>query len=163
MLLYRRGAAGIEVFLVHPGGPFWSGREIGAWSIPKGECDDNEDPRCAAEREFAEETGVRLTVPLEELTTVRQSRGKEVRCWIAEGDLDPERLRSNSFTMEWPPHSGRRQEFPEADRGAWFAVDAARSALVPGQRPLMDALCMRLQNGRGDPADAAAQGEEQHR
>ncbi len=147
ILLYRRGAGGgLEVFLVHPGGPYWSGREVGAWSIPKGECDGAEDPRRAAEREFAEETGVDITVSLEELATVQQSTGKQVRCWIGEDDLDPARVRSNTFSMEWPPHSGRHQEFPEVDRGAWFAIDAARPALVPGQRPLLDALCERLQS-----------------
>ena len=144
-MLYRVGDRGLEVLLVHPGGPFWARKDLGAWSIPKGEYEPGEDPQACALREFEEETGTRLQAPeLIELGAVVQKAGKEVTAWAARGDLDPASVRSNSFTMEWPPRSGRRQEFPEVDRAAWFALDEARGKLVGAQVELLDRLVQRV-------------------
>jgi predicted NUDIX family NTP pyrophosphohydrolase len=141
ILLYRRGAAGVEVLLVHPGGPFWAKKDLGAWSIPKGEHDDGEDARACALREFAEETGEALPPgELADLGTVRQRGGKVVQAWAAEGDLDADAVRSNTFTLEWPPRSGQTREFPEVDRAAWFALAEARERINPGQAELLDRL-----------------------
>jgi predicted NUDIX family NTP pyrophosphohydrolase len=129
------------VLLVHPGGPLWARRDAGAWSIPKGEHPDDEDPRACALREFAEETGTALPPDgLVELGTVRQRGGKLVRAWTAEGDLDADAVRSNTFEMEWPPRSGRRQSFPEVDQAGWFGLEEAREKLNPAQAPLLDRL-----------------------
>jgi predicted NUDIX family NTP pyrophosphohydrolase len=145
IVLYREGDGGLEVLLVHPGGPFWAKKDIGAWSIPKGEYDPGEDPQAYALREFEEETGTKLDAPqLIELGAVVQKAGKEVTAWAARGDLDPASVRSNSFTMEWPPRSGREQEFPEIDRAAWFALDEARDRLVGAQIELLDRLTERV-------------------
>jgi predicted NUDIX family NTP pyrophosphohydrolase len=145
LLLFRRRAAGLEVLLVHPGGPFWAKKDLGAWSIPKGEYEPDEDPRACALREFEEETGTRLdAADLVELGAVVQKAGKEVSAWAVRGDLDPATVRSNTFTMEWPPRSGRRQEFPEVDRAEWFALDEARAKLVPAQAELIDRLAERV-------------------
>jgi predicted NUDIX family NTP pyrophosphohydrolase len=145
LLLYRLRHGVPEVLLVHPGGPFWARRDAGAWSIPKGEYGDREEPRACALREFEEETG---TAPppgeLIELGSVKQKGGKVVSAWAAEGDLDADRIRSNTFTMEWPPRSGRTAEFPEIDRAAWFPVDTAREKLVPAQAEFLDRLVERL-------------------
>jgi predicted NUDIX family NTP pyrophosphohydrolase len=146
ILLFRRAAAGIEVLLVHPGGPFWARRDAGAWSIPKGEHDARDvDPRACAIREFEEETGTALDparlVPLGE---VRQKAGKVVAAWALEGDLDAAAIRSNTFEMEWPPRSGRRQEFPEVDRAAWFDADEARAKLIAAQAAFVDRLLEHL-------------------
>jgi predicted NUDIX family NTP pyrophosphohydrolase len=144
-MLYREGDGGLEVLLVHPGGPFWAKKDLGAWSIPKGEYDPGEDPQACALREFEEETGTKLDAPqLIELGAVVQKAGKEVTAWAARGDLDPASVRSNSFTMEWPPRSGREQEFPEIDRAAWFALDEARDRLVGAQIELLDRLTERV-------------------
>jgi predicted NUDIX family NTP pyrophosphohydrolase len=140
VLLYRKRPAGVEVLLVHPGGPFWARRDDGAWSIPKGEFDPSEAAEAAARREFAEETGITLTTVLTPLPPVVQSRAKTVHAFAAEGDVDPADVRSNRFEMEWPPRSGRMQSFPEVDRAAWFTLGDARAKLVVGQRPLLDAL-----------------------
>jgi len=142
ILLYRRGADGDrEVLLVHPGGPFWTRKDLGAWSIPKGEHGDEEDPQACALRELEEETGVALDAGgLMDLGEVRQRGGKVVRAWACEGDLDVTRLVSNTFTMEWPPRSGRQQEFPEVDRAAWFGVDEARRRINPAQAAFLDRL-----------------------
>jgi len=142
ILLYRRGAGGgREVLLVHLGGPFWTRKDLGAWSIPKGEHGDEEDPQACALREVGEETGVALDAcGLMDLGEVRQRGGKVVRAWACEGDLDVTRLVSNTFTMEWPPRSGRQQEFPEVDRAAWFGVDEARRRLTPAQAAFLDRL-----------------------
>lgn len=142
ILLYRRGADGDrEVLLVHPGGPFWTRKDLGAWSIPKGEHGDEEDPQACALRELEEETGVALDAGgLMDLGEVRQRGGKVVRAWACEGDLDVTRLVSNTFTMEWPPRSGRQQEFPEVDRAAWFEVDEARRRINPAQAAFLDRL-----------------------
>ena len=141
LLLYRVRDGAPEVLLGHMGGPFWARKDERAWSIPKGEYGDDEDPLAAARREFVEETGSPPpdgeAVPLGE---VRQSGGKRVVAWALEGDLDPATVRSNTFVMEWPPRSGRQQEFPEIDRAAWFDLDAARRKVVKGQVPLLDAL-----------------------
>jgi len=140
LLLYRRHPAGIEVLLAHPGGPFWSRKDVGAWSIPKGEIDPGEDPVAAARREFREEIGLEVTGPVAPLGHQKQGSGKLVRIWASEGDFDPAQLRSNTFEMEWPKGSGRTQTFPEVDRAAWFALDEARRRILPGQAPFLDAL-----------------------
>ena len=139
------------MLLVHPGGPFWARRDEGAWSIPKGECEPGEDALQAARREFSEETGFELSAALLALTPVRQSGGKRVCAWAAEGDAQPEQLRSNRFRLEWPPGSGRLREFPEIDRAQWFTLAQARFKLVAGQRPLLDELAQRLAGGSSAP------------
>jgi predicted NUDIX family NTP pyrophosphohydrolase len=141
ILLYRRAADGLEVLLVHPGGPFWTNKDAGAWSIPKGEYERDDDPFQAARREFEEELG---SVPPDgdalDLGETRQKSGKHVRAWALEGDLDAAAAHSNTFTVEWPPRSGRMQEFPEVDRAEWFAVEAAREKLNPAQAAFLDRL-----------------------
>lgn len=138
-MLYRLATGGLEVLLVHPGGPFWARRDLGAWSIPKGEYGPDETPLAAARREFAEELGVAAPEgPVEDLGEVRQKSGKRVRAWALAGDLDPSRVRSNTFTLEWPPRSGVTQEFPEVDRAAWFELTVAREKITAAQVPLLD-------------------------
>ena len=145
ILLYRVRGDAPEVLLVHPGGPFWARRETGAWSIPKGEYDDGDDPRGCALREFSEETGSDLPPgELMDLGSVKQKGGKVVSAWAAEGDVDADAVRSNTFTMEWPPRSGRTAEFPEIDRAGWFGVDAAREKMVAAQAGFLDRLLERL-------------------
>jgi predicted NUDIX family NTP pyrophosphohydrolase len=145
IVLYRSGTDGVEVLLVHPGGPFWAKKDAGAWSIPKGEYEDGEDPLACALREFEEETGTRLgSDDLVELGSVRQKSGKQVTAWAVAGDLDAEAVRSNTFVMEWPPRSGRQAEFPEIDRAQWFGVDVAREKLVSAQAELLDRLMQRV-------------------
>ena len=144
VLLYRRSGEGIEVLLVHPGGPFWARRDLGAWSLPKGEIDAGEDPVSTARREFAEETGVELAGELLALGDIRQKGGKRVIGFAAEGDLDATAIRSNTFEMEWPPRSGRKQSFPEIDRAEWFGLDVARQKIIEGQRPLVERLASLL-------------------
>lgn len=151
LLVFRRvdgdpGGEGVEVLLGHMGGPFWARKQEHAWSIPKGEHGPDEDPVAAARREFVEETS--LPVPdgeLLDLGSVRQSGGKEVTAWAVEGDLDAAAAVSNTFTLEWPPRSGRTQEFPELDRFAWAAPATARELLVKGQLPFLDRLLERLE------------------
>ncbi len=142
ILLHREGADGREVLLVHPGGPFWANRDDGAWSIPKGEYTDDEDPEAAARREFAEELGSRLpeSAELRDLGEVKQKNGKVVVAYAAAGDLDTSTVHSNTFEMEWPPRSGRRQAFPEIDRAEWFALAQAREKLLPAQAAFLDRL-----------------------
>ena len=147
LLLYRDGPGGdLEVLLVHPGGPFWADKDAGVWSIPKGEYVEDENPAARAEEEFAEElgqappAGARL-----DLGEVRQAGGKRVRAWAVRGDLDAGAATSNTFEMEWPPRSGRRQRFPEVDRAAWFTVAQARTKLLAGQIALLE----RLEEERG--------------
>ena len=144
ILLYRRTATAPKVFLVHPGGPFWAKKDDGAWSIPKGQYVDGEAPEAAARREFEEETGVAIDAPLIPLGDFRQPGGKIVTAFAAEGDIDPVSIRSNSFTMEWPPKSGRTAEFPEIDRAGWFDPGVAPLKILKGQRPILDALYARL-------------------
>jgi predicted NUDIX family NTP pyrophosphohydrolase len=138
VLLYRRPPGGLEVFLVHPGGPFWAKKDLGAWSIPKGEIEDDEDPLAAAKREFTEETGFVVEGEFRPLAPLRQRSGKVIFAWAVEGDCDPAQLRSNTFELEWPPKSGRRREFPEVDRAAWFDLDEARRRILKGQAPFLD-------------------------
>ncbi len=141
ILLFREARGGIEVLLVHPGGPFWAKRDRGAWSIPKGEYDDGEDALAAARREFEEELGAPAPDgPPFELGEVKQRGGKVVVAWALEGDLDPATVRSNTFTIEWPPKSGAMKEFPEVDRAEWFGLDEARKRILPAQAPLLDRL-----------------------
>ena len=145
ILLYRVARGEPEVLLVHPGGPFWARKDAGAWSIPKGEYADGEDPRACALREFEEETGTALPPgELLELGEVKQKGGKVVTAWAAEGDLDADAIRSNTFTMEWPPRSGRTAEFPEIDRAGWFGIETAREKLVAAQTEFLDRLVERL-------------------
>jgi predicted NUDIX family NTP pyrophosphohydrolase len=156
ILLYRRVAGALEVFLVHPGGPFWADKDDGAWSIPKGEYEDGEDALAAARREFREETGFVAEGAFLPLGTVRQPSGKLVTAWAVEGDCDPSQLRSNTFAMEWPPRSGTQAEFPEVDGGAWLGVAEARKKLAKGQLPFLEELCRRL--GGAAPSCPAYQG-----
>jgi predicted NUDIX family NTP pyrophosphohydrolase len=144
LLMYRRRDGRLEVLLVHPGGPFWSHRDAGAWSIPKGELDGDEDPLEAARREFEEETGLRPEGPFLELPTVTQKAGKVVRAWAVEGDWDPSLLRSNTFEIEWPPKSGQMAEFPEVDRAELFDLATAREKINAGQVPLLDHLAAKF-------------------
>jgi predicted NUDIX family NTP pyrophosphohydrolase len=144
ILLYRDGDGGLEVLLVHPGGPFFARRDAGAWSIPKGRYEDGEEPLACARREFAEELGSPCPDgPALELGEIRQKNGKRVTAFAIEGDLDAEAITSNTFEIEWPPRSGRRQSFPEVDRAGWFALDAAREKLLAAQVPLLDRLSDR--------------------
>lgn len=140
ILLYRRRGGTLEVLLVHPGGPFWRNKDLGAWSIPKGKAEPGEDLLAVARREFEEETGVQVEGPFTDLGEVRQRKGKVVYGWAVEGDLDVAAIRSNTFAMEWPPRSGRMQEFPEVDRAAFFGIEEARRKMNPGQVGLLDLL-----------------------
>ncbi len=144
LLMYRRGKGRLEVFLVHPGGPFWAKKDAGAWSIPKGEYAEGEEPLAAAQREFAEETGFAAQGNFVELGGVKQPGGKVVQAWAFEGDCDPAELKSNLFEMEWPPRSGRQASFPEVDRAGWFSMAEAREKILKGQVALLDALMLRL-------------------
>jgi predicted NUDIX family NTP pyrophosphohydrolase len=144
VLLYRRKERGIEVFLVHPGGPFWAKKDLGAWSIPKGELAADEDPLAAAQREFKEETGSAIDGEFIELGQIRQAGGKLVSAWAVEGDFNPAILHSNHFQMEWPPRSGRMIDVPEVDRGAWFTLGEAHDRILSAQRPFLDRLAARF-------------------
>jgi predicted NUDIX family NTP pyrophosphohydrolase len=147
ILLYRLAGGAPEVLLVHPGGPFWARKDAGVWSIPKGEYEEGEDPRACALREFEEETGSALPESrLIDLGEVSQKSGKLVTAWAAEGDLDADAIESNTFTMEWPPRSGRTAEFPEVDRAAWFEAEA-REKLNAAQAEFLDRLMERLGGG----------------
>jgi predicted NUDIX family NTP pyrophosphohydrolase len=132
LLLYRRRDR-VEVFLVHPGGPFWAKKDEGAWSLPKGEFNDGEDPLDAAIREFSEETGMSLDGHFAPLTPLKQPSGKIIHAWAVEADCDPSQIHSNTFSMEWPPKSGQMKDFAEVDRAAWFALPEARRRIIPGQ------------------------------
>lgn len=140
LLLYRRPAGGLELFLAHPGGPFWRGRDLGAWTIPKGLVAPAEELLDAARREFEEETGIAPREPFLPLGSVRQKAGKVIHAWAWEGDADPAAIFSNTTTCEWPRGSGRSLTFPEVDRCAWFQADAARAKLNPAQAELIDRL-----------------------
>jgi predicted NUDIX family NTP pyrophosphohydrolase len=140
ILLYKRKDRELMVLLVHPGGPFWRNKDGGAWTIPKGERDPGEDAETTARREFAEELGVKPSGALVPLGRIRQRGGKQVDGFALEGDLDVGRISGNSFEIEWPPRSGRRQSFPEVDRAAWFSPDEARQKINAGQRPFIDRL-----------------------
>ncbi len=147
LLLFRETAAGLEVLLVHPGGPFWAKKDDGSWSIPKGEFEDGEEPLAAAKREFEEEMGVPPAGEFLPLKPLKQPNGKLVFAWALRSDFDPSSLKSNTFSMEWPPKSGRHQEFPEVDKAAWFDVETARRKILKGQTPFLDQLLVKLQNG----------------
>ncbi len=142
--MYRFPRENLEVFLVHPGGPFWTKKDEGAWSIPKGEYAEGEQPLEAAKREFQEETGFMPGTEFLELGEVKQAGGKQVTAWAFEGDCDPQKLTSNLCRVEWPPRSGRSIEFPEIDRGAWFSIAAARKRILKGQEPFLGMLLQRL-------------------
>ena len=140
LLTYRRRRGELEFLLVHPGGPYWEHRDDASWSIPKGEYEPAEQPLDAACREFLEETGFEAQGSFTPLTPIKQPNGKVVSAWAVEGDFDAEAVRSNTFTMEWPPRSGTQMEFPEVDRGAWFGVNEARRKIFPAQVAFVDEL-----------------------
>lgn len=140
ILLYRRRAGGLEVLLGHFGGPYWAKKDDGAWAIPKGLIEPGEDAEAAARREFAEELGTMIDAPLLPLGRIRQAGGKFVHAFACEGDLDADAIVSNTFSVEWPPRSGRFGEWPEIDRAAWFTLDKAAAKILPSQRPLLDLL-----------------------
>jgi predicted NUDIX family NTP pyrophosphohydrolase len=150
LLMYRRTGSGLEVFLVHPGGPFWAKKDLGAWSIPKGELAANEDPLVAAQREFEEETGMRPDGLFIRLTPIKQPSGKTIHAWAFEGDCDADAIRSNSFSMEWPPRSGRQQEFPEVDRAEWFTIEVAKEKIVKGQSGFIQELERKEKAAQGN-------------
>ena len=144
---WRRRGGALEVFLVHPGGPFWAKRDLGAWSIAKGGVEDGEEPLAAARREFLEETSLRLEGTPVPLGSVQQKGGKLVEAWAVEADFDGATIRSTEFELEWPPRSGRRERFPEVDRAAWFDLATARVKILAGQRELLERLAPRLASG----------------
>lgn len=143
ILLYRFANASLEVFLVHPGGPFWKGKETGAWTVPKGEFTD-EDALTAAKREFREETGKTINGKFIELTPVKQKAGKMVYCWAVEGDIDAANIISNTYRQEWPYKSGKWQSYPEVDKAAWFNIDEAKEKINPAQALFIDELALIL-------------------
>lgn len=144
LLMYRVRDGELEFLLVHPGGPFWKNKDLGVWTIPKGELEPGENPLAAAQREFEEELGLKPQGPFVELTPVKQQGGKVVRAWAFAGDCDPATLKSNTFSLEWPPRSGRVQEFPEIDRGAWFGREQAREKINSAQASWLDELRSKL-------------------
>ena len=143
IILYRTQNKFLEVFLVHSGGPFWTNKDEGAWSIPKGEFED-EDPLSAAKREFEEETGVKISGKFIELKPVKQKSGKLIYAWAVEGDIDPSKINSNEFEIEWPPHSGKMKSFPEIDKAAWFDLDGAAKKIIEGQLLFLKELDIKL-------------------
>jgi predicted NUDIX family NTP pyrophosphohydrolase len=144
LLMFRRKGEELEVFLVHPGGPFWAKKDAGAWMIPKGEYTEGELPLDAAQREFREETGFEASGEFIALGTVRQASGKLVIAWAFEGDCDPSKLVSNFCLLEWPPRSGRMIEIPEVDRGAWYSLAAAKLSILKSQQPFLDVLATKV-------------------
>jgi predicted NUDIX family NTP pyrophosphohydrolase len=149
ILMYRVRDGAPQVLLVHPGGPYWASKDDGAWGLPKGEYAAGEDPLDAARREFEEETGLPPSGDFVPLGAFVQSKAKTVQVWAVEGDFDPSQLRSNLFSMEWPPKSGRMAEYPEADRAGWFGREAAARKILKGQLPILEALFDRLAKARG--------------
>ncbi|HEX8275137.1 MAG TPA: NUDIX domain-containing protein [Longimicrobiaceae bacterium] len=150
LLLFRRGAAGLELFLAHPGGPFWAGRDEGAWTLPKGLVEEGEEPLDAARREFREETGIEPAEPFLPLGSIRQKAGKTVHAWAWEGDADPDAVRSNTMRTEWPRNSGRWITFPEVDRCAWLDPATARTKINAAQAELIDRLEALLEGTAGN-------------
>jgi predicted NUDIX family NTP pyrophosphohydrolase len=146
LLMFRRRHTGLEVLLVHPGGPFWRKKDLGAWSIAKGEYTEGETALEAAKREFEEETGIKPAGEFIPLDEIRQPSGKIITAWAFEGDCSPKEIRSNLFTMEWPPKSGKTQEFPEVDRAAWFSLEDARTRILKGQAGFLDRLIARRES-----------------
>ena len=144
ILMHRLRNSNLEVFLVHPGGPYWAKKDVGAWSIPKGEVGEDENPLEAAKREFHEETGFVAEGNFIELTPVKQPGGKFVYAWAVEGDCEAESIKSNIFSLEWPPRSGRREEFPEVDRAQWFILELAKEKISKGQLRLLEELQRRI-------------------
>ena len=155
ILLYRRRAGGLEVLLVHPGGPFWAKKDRDAWSIPKGLADQSEDSLVAAKREFLEETGAAIDGAFVELGAFKAG-AKTIIAFACEGDFDPAALKSNTFAMEWPPRSGKTAEFPEADRAAWLSPDEALEKATKGQKPIIAALAQRLGEKIAAPSSSPA-------
>ena len=150
LLFYRTKGDDTEVFLVHPGGPLWKNKDMGAWSIPKGEFEQDEEPLEAAKREFREETGLTATGDFMPLQPVRQPSGKVVYAWVQKADFDADTVKSNSFSMEWPRGSGRTAEFPEIDRGAWFPLGDAKRKILKGQLPFLDQLRRSVLEGSAE-------------
>ena len=144
ILLFRRGAAGTEVLLAHPGGPLWARKDLGSWTLPKGQFTGSEQPLDAAKREFQEEMGSAPAGEFQPLGTLKQPSGKVIHAWAAESDFDAANVTSNLFSMEWPPRSGRVAEFPEVDRAAWFSIVEARQKILKGQAPFLDRLLALL-------------------
>jgi len=144
VLVFRGSKAELEVFLVHPGGPFWARKDAGAWSIPKGEYSGDEDALAAAKREFQEETSIAINGDFISLGEVKQTGGKVVKAWAVERDLDPDTLKSNTFRLKWPPRSGKIREFPEVDAGAWFALPVARGKIIKAQGEFLIRLANHL-------------------
>ncbi len=140
LLMYRRRRGTLEVFLIHPGGPFWQKKDTGSWSIPKGEYEAGENPLETAKREFQEETGFRASGEFIPLTPRKQPGGKTISAWAFRGDGDASAVKSNTFSMEWPPRSGRQREFPEVDRADWFSIPAAKEKILKGQSGFLDEL-----------------------
>ena len=156
ILPFRKASGRLEVLLVHPGGPFWAKKDEGAWSIPKGEFEDDEDPFAAAKREFGEETGFTPCGEMIPLQPLRQSSGKLVYAWAMNCDVEPAGLRSNTFSLEWPPKSGRYQEFPEIDRAEWFTVEAAGRKILKGQAAFLVQLQEKLRSPGRFPEEGGA-------
>lgn len=148
ILMFQKRDAALQVFLVHPGGPFWRNKDAGAWSIPKGEYSEGEDPLDAAKREFHEETGFEVRGEFIPLGQIKQSTAKLITAFAAEGDCSPDAIRSNTFSIEWPPKSGRQQKFPEIDRAVWVSLDEARTRIVKGQIGFLDRLAAKLSERR---------------
>jgi predicted NUDIX family NTP pyrophosphohydrolase len=144
LLMFRRHRDGVEVLLVHPGGPVWKNKNLGSWSIPKGEQSEGEEPLDAARREFQEETGLQPDGECIYLDKIKQPSGKIVKIWALEGDCSPDEIRSNLFSMEWPPKSGRTQEFPEVDRAEWFSLEKAKTHILKGQAAFLDRLVEQI-------------------
>lgn len=147
ILMYRRTGPELQVLLVHPGGPFWARKDLGAWSIPKGEYEEGEEPLAAAKREFREELGAEPSGAFLDLGSLVQPNRKEIIAWAVEGDFRVRELNSNMFEAEWPPKSGRKQQFPEVDRAEWFTPTDARRKILPGQAAFIDRLLARLAPG----------------
>ncbi|WP_142603830.1 NUDIX domain-containing protein [Solitalea koreensis] len=144
ILLYRFNKSSYEVLLVHPGGPFWSKKDLGAWSIPKGEFSEHEEPLSAARREFTEEIGMPVTGEFIQLTSVKQKGGKVIYAWALQGSINTEHIKCNTFEIEWPPKSGKKQEFPEIDKAEWFSFSEAKQKINPSQAAFIDELINRL-------------------
>jgi len=144
ILVFRKRDTNHEVFLVHPGGPYWAKKDMNAWSVPKGEFDEGEEPFLAAKREFREETGFEISGNFIELDPVKQPSGKIIHTWAVDSDLDASKTDSNLFEMEWPPGSGKREEFPEVDNAGWFSFEIARQKIVKGQVPILEQLEIKL-------------------
>jgi predicted NUDIX family NTP pyrophosphohydrolase len=150
IVLFRFQNRALQVFLVHPGGPFWAKKDLGAWSIPKGLLDQDEDTLAAAQREFREETGFTVSGNFLHLKPAKQKSGKVIHAWAVEGDCNPTEMKSNTFSLEWPPRSGKQEEFPEVDRAAWFDIKEAKERIIPGQLGLLEELQKELVK-KGNP------------